>query len=421
MKILIIAMSESIHTARWIEQIADQGWDVHLFPSIDYGIVRPELRDITIHQSVYGLDKNKKVKIKGLSLYYEPAAFIVRAVLKKFIPDYRALQLKRLIKKLKPDIIHSMEFQHGAYLTYDALLRPVKTFPILKNIFQVFRKNDKQVICKSDYSNKRVVGELSKWIVTTWGSDIYLYGRLSAHNNKIKGVLAAADYFSCGCKREIPLVQKMGYKKEILPVFPNTGGFDLKKTGKLKQPGLVSERPYIMLKGYCGWVHRNLVGLRALERCSDLLQGYTVVIYASSDDMKLAAELFAQNTGVEVKILPYGSHDEIFSHFGKARLAIGLSISDGIPGAFLEAMVMGSFPIQSSTSCADEWVEDGKTALLVPPEDCDIVEKAIRRALTDEELVNNAAELNWKTVIDRLDASKLSKKAIDFYERVYQP
>lgn len=28
MKILLIAMSESIHTARWISQMTDQGWDI---------------------------------------------------------------------------------------------------------------------------------------------------------------------------------------------------------------------------------------------------------------------------------------------------------------------------------------------------------------------------------------------------------
>ena len=32
---------------------------------------------------------------------------------------------------------------------------------------------------------------------------------------------------------------------------------------------------------------------------------------------------------------------------------------------------MGSFPIQSDTACADEWIEDGVSGLIVPPEDPD--------------------------------------------------
>ena len=37
MRILFVAMADSVHTARWISQIDDQGWDIHLYPSIDCG------------------------------------------------------------------------------------------------------------------------------------------------------------------------------------------------------------------------------------------------------------------------------------------------------------------------------------------------------------------------------------------------
>jgi hypothetical protein len=60
MKLLIVAMSESIHTARWLSQLSDQGWDIHLFPSIDCGIVHPEILNITVHHSVYIKQKNTK-------------------------------------------------------------------------------------------------------------------------------------------------------------------------------------------------------------------------------------------------------------------------------------------------------------------------------------------------------------------------
>jgi len=32
MRILFVGLSQSIHTARWIDQITDQGWDLHLYP-----------------------------------------------------------------------------------------------------------------------------------------------------------------------------------------------------------------------------------------------------------------------------------------------------------------------------------------------------------------------------------------------------
>ncbi len=79
---------------------------------------------------------------------------------------------------------------------------------------------------------------------------------------------------------------------------------------------------------------------------------------------------------------------------------------------------MGTFPIQSCTACADEWIEDGKTGFIVPPEDTDIIEKFIRRALLDDELVDQAAEINAQTARERLDQTLISQKVTAFYEQV---
>ena len=49
MKILFIAMSESIHTSRWISQIKDnKNFEIYLFPSYPHRIIRDELHDIKI-------------------------------------------------------------------------------------------------------------------------------------------------------------------------------------------------------------------------------------------------------------------------------------------------------------------------------------------------------------------------------------
>jgi glycosyltransferase involved in cell wall biosynthesis len=389
MRVLIVAMSESTHTARWLSQIADQGWDVHLFPSIDYGIVHPEMKNITVYHSFYGKQGTnyQNVKFRGLPLFYNPAAILGRMIIKKIIPSYRAIQLKRLIDKIKPDIIHSLEIQNAGYLTLEAKKLAKNKFP--------------------------------PWIVTNWGSDIYLYGRLSEHKPRIREVLAACNYYSCECERDVRLAKAYGFQGKVLPVFPNTGGFDLEFISRLRKPGLVSERRLVMLKGYQHWAGRALVGLRALERCADLLKGYIVVIYSPSDEVLIAAELFTNSTGIPTRIVPLKTpHEEILSLHGQARISIGLSISDAISTSLLEAMVMGSFPLQSWTACADGWIEDGKTGILVPPEDPEVVEQAVRRALTDDELVNQAAERNYHLAAERLDQSILKPKAIDIYNVV---
>jgi glycosyltransferase involved in cell wall biosynthesis len=392
MRILFIAMSNSVHTARWISQIADQGWDIHLFPSEDHGVIHPDLRDITVHQFIYSYflgRRNPKLKYKGIPLVTSPMVYIGRYLLKKFLPDYQKIHLRHTIQKLRPDIIHSLEFQSAGYLTSEVRNRMNRHF--------------------------------TPWIATNWGSDIYLFGRLLDHQGRIKEVLSSCDYYSCECQRDVDLALSMGLKGKVLPVLPNAGGYDLKRISGLFLPTPPSSRKIILLKGYQGWFGRALVGLRAIGMSSDCLKGYRVVIYSAWKDtsVKIAAELLQRDTGLPVEVLSQCTHDEMLRLFGQARIYLGLSISDAISTSLLEAMVMGAFPIQSNTSSADEWITDGKTGFIVPPEDPESVAQAIRRAIMEDDLVDNAAQINAQTARERLDVSIVKPQVIAMYSRIY--
>lgn len=388
MRILFVAMANSIHTARWIAQIADQGWDLHLFSSIDSGIVHPLLRNITVHHSFFGRqsDRDPTVRSRGIPFPTERASNIVRRGILRISPEYRLHQLVRLLKRLEPDIVHSLEIQAGGYLALRAKQEMERSFP--------------------------------RWIATNWGSDIYLFGRLAAHADRVRAVLEACDYYSCECRRDVDLAREMGLRGIALPVLPNTGGFDLERAAHLRQPGPTSDRRTIMVKGYQHFAGRALVGLRAIRKCAEELKGYRIAIFRATDDVKIAAELLAQDTDLEVEIIPQCSHEEMLRLFGKARIYLGLGISDAISTSLLEAIVMGAFPIQSCTSCADEWIVDGESGLIVPAEDPDPVAEALRRALGDDELVDKAAEKNKLTADERLPFSLIQSKVIQNYNAV---
>jgi glycosyltransferase involved in cell wall biosynthesis len=387
MRILFVAMQESIHTARWINQIADQGWDIHLFPVSAYP-VSPELHNATI----YGLpllpprNISRSTRYVGLLPIGRSGNNLEKLIFRAY-PELWFDFLAKLIQLIRPDIVHSLEFQHAGYMTFAARKKVEKNFPI--------------------------------WVTTNWGSDIYLYGRLAEHREKIQRILAACDYYSCECQRDVRLAKELGLTGKTLPVFPNSSGFDLSRVASLRQTGKVSSRRLILLKGYQHWAGRALTGLRALSLCKDLLPGYEVAIYSTNSDVEIAAELFEQETGIPVRIIPPILHDDMLRLFGQARIYLGLSISDAISTSLLEAMVMGSFPIQSCTSCADEWISDGQSGLIVPPEDPQIIAEAIRKALTDDDLVNQAAEINSRVAAERLDQEKIKPQVVKMYQEIY--
>ena len=177
-----------------------------------------------------------------------------------------------------------------------------------------------------------------------------------------------------------------------------------------------------MLKGYQHWCGRALFGLKALSFVKEFLKGFEIVIYSvwPKDDIEIASELFEQETNIKVNILPNDTpHNVIMEYHAKARMSIGLSISDSISTSMLEAMVMGSFPVQSNTAVCEEWFTHGETGFSVPPEEPCNIAKIIKQVLTDDVLVDSAAEKNWITAKKRLEFKELKQKAIDFYNTVY--
>ena len=79
---------------------------------------------------------------------------------------------------------------------------------------------------------------------------------------------------------------------------------------------------------------------------------------------------------------------------------------------------MGAFPIQTNTSCCEEWIENGKTGFSIPPDDVDYIADRIRQAVTNDDLVDRASDLNWDIITNRLDGAVLQRAVIDDYQRL---
>ena len=405
MKILFITMSDSIHSARWINNITDQGWKIHVFPTEDFVGLHPLLQDKNIFfyrsRFVQYLIKKYKSKKTVSGKFSQnspitkdvPSPVLLRAIFKKFFPNYKIKKLCSVIKKIKPDIIQSMHIQEAGYLTLEA----------------------KKILNRDPKFNFPV------WIVTNYGSEIDLFGKTIYHKEKIKEVLKNCDYYSAECQRDLEYAKNFGFKGKYLSVIPNSGGIDFENVNKLASKLKPSLRKNIMIKGYQGWAGRALVALRAIERCTDILDGYEILIYSiDTNEVLIKAELLENDLKIPVKIIgSEANHDDILKYHGQSRMSIGLSISDAISTSFLEAMAMGSFPIQSDTSCAKEWAKDGRNFILVSPEDPEIVEKAIRKALADDKMVDQAAKENYGLLFNSLEKSKIKEKIILQYKKVF--
>lgn len=421
-KILFVAMQMSTHTVRWVNQISDQGWDIHLFP-VNYLPVHPELRNVTIHQPWFVFRPRlllKSIVLNPRILFgrlgepeasFHPNKLPVKAiyplpVLVRMLPYLNGIRrvplgesdqtapaaygpkvLARLIRKLKPDLIHSLEFQHCGY--------------------NVLRAKE---LSGSDFP---------KWLATNWGSDIYYYRQFEKHRSQISRLLRNADYYSCECARDIGLAKELGFAGKVMPVMPNTGGLDMSLVAGLRNTHQVSKRKIVMVKGYQHFAGRALTALEAVERCAADLKDYQIVVFSPSPEVHGRVEELRDFVGLNIRLLPHSSHDCMLRMFSRARIYLGVNISDAISTSLLEAMAMGAFPIQTNTSCCNEWIEDGISGFEIPADDVTIIADRLRKAIADDELVDRAFEINWQTVQARLDQSLLKQKAISFYNEIF--
>jgi glycosyltransferase involved in cell wall biosynthesis len=103
----------------------------------------------------------------------------------------------------------------------------------------------------------------------------------------------------------------------------------------------------------------------------------------------------------------------MYEKFANSRIYVGASRSDGISTSFLEALVLGAYPIQTNTSCANEWVDKGFHAHLIEPN-----RDAIFQALISTDNLSNLEEIR---LINKALASKILKfetiklESIKFY------
>jgi glycosyltransferase involved in cell wall biosynthesis len=203
-------------------------------------------------------------------------------------------------------------------------------------------------------------------------------------------------------------------------VFPGPGGFAVDAMRHHAAVGAVHERRALAIKGNNNevWGGRALFALAAVHRCADLLRDYEIVVYSATPVVEAVVDHMVRTSGLRIACLPPSSYDEIVRLLGRSRVALAISKSDGTPNAMLEAMIMGAFPVQSDTVSTGEWIRDGENGLLVPPEDVDAIERALRRAMQDDALVDSAAPINLEMARERLDASVVRPAVLAMYERV---
>ena len=386
MKILFLAMQNSIHTERWIRQLSKSSYCIGIYPSVS-------------GQPTSYINKFEKINLLSNHKTFKNFFFnyfkynLINKLAIFFLKRFKILFLDKFflyfcIIRFKPDIIHTLEIQHAGYL-----------YLSLKNSF-LFKNKLKKI----------------KWIITNWGSDIFFFQKYLGHKKKINLCLNLADYYSAECKRDYILAQTYNKNLSFLPLMPNAGGFNLEKVKKLRNRYKVNDRNIIIIKGYVSKFGQADIVLEAIIKMEDILKDYKIIFYSASNFIKRKITSLNNYSKLNISFTKKISHNEMLNLFSKSKIYIGISRSDGLSTSFLEAITLGVFPIQSSTSCCNEIIRHKDTGFIVKSNTVQNIQEAINFSLSNPKILDSSSKKNWISAKNFLDSEANKKIANSFYK-----
>ena len=373
-RILLIGMVDSIHTARWIERIVDMNCEIHIFPSRTHRRIHPLLQKL--------IKENQNLRLmyslpsQRLSPYLN---YLTRRVNFATFSLSRWL-LKKAIETKSYSHIHCLEIQHAGYL-----LLEIKSDSL----------SNTQIIC------------------TNWGSDIYYFSQFDSHIKKIKELLNLIDSYAAECERDYKLAREMGFRGKELPLIPNSFKFNINVNNQKD----VIAKSQIIVKCYGETFGLGGILISVMDQFLDTQQDSSVLLFSVTDDLLSDAKSLEKKFPNRVRISRIRnsmSSSQIAAEYQKSRVYIGASRSDGISTSFLEAMNYGAFPIQTNTSCAQDWIGKGCVGRVVEP-NREVIFNALKDVYNDVDVITTAAETNLNVLKKYTDTSLLKEVSKSFY------
>ena len=370
MRICYVADGASIHTQRWLNYFAQKGHEVHL---ICWKAMSGYDNSIRIH-----LLTRLAPKIWAASQYLSFLFWII--------------QVRRLIRRIKPDIVD------GHFITVYGFLAACSGFHPL--------------------------------VLTAWGSDVLvapknsIIGRFTVRFalRKANLTLTTSQYLRGYLHREFGLPQDriraipwgvnlkifhQGYETEVNELRAELGTGDsnfvilsprhMRDNYRIEY--IVQAVPYIVAK------YPNVIVI--------LLKGAAQDSEYESKIDNLSMELgMAQNIRVIRREL---RPQEMAVLYNASNALISIPKADQFAACIQEGMACGVIPIVADLEVSHQYLTDGENALFVNPEDPEQIAQKIIYCVEHPELKERFYEINRKIIEEKEDWDKNARKMEELY------
>lgn len=359
MRLCYIGSANSIHTQRWVKYFVEKGHETHLI-SYEPGNID--------NVNVYVLPERKNRYLSFFSRY---------------------LEVKKLIKKIKPDLVHAHYVGGYGWLGALAGFHP--------------------------------------FVVSAWGSDIFVEPKVSRISSLLtKFTLGRADILLCdGNNLKDGMIQLGADAEKIRVIFYGT---DTKKF----RP---DQRDENIRKNLFNSDSQIVISTRNLEPIYDVetlvkavplilikLPETKFIIVGSGSEKERLIEL-AKSSGVldSIRFVGRIPNEELPKYIASSDVYVSTSLSDGgLAASTSEAMACELPVVITDFGVNRMWVEDGVNGFIVPTKYPESLAEKIIYLLENKDIMMKFGKINRKLIQNRNDYYKEMNKVEKIYKELVE-
>ncbi|MCH8741625.1 glycosyltransferase family 4 protein [Patescibacteria group bacterium] len=353
--ICFLGNASTVHMIKWAGFLSGNGHDVHLF-----SFENPETQDLK-GINMHIIDRKKYLGLK-------PINFLMN------LPSNLS-QLKKLIKEIKPGIIHAhyvssygiiaslLKFRPFVVTVWgsDVLVAPKNFFPLKLAIKYAFSKAD-LITCDAEHMKEAMI-------------------KLGVNESKIKIINFGVDTkrFMPGPKSE-EIKERLGFSNNKLII-------------SLKWPDPISD--------YETLIKAAILVLKKNPESRFIILGPTSFPSYLKELKNIVNKLGINN---EFKFLGNVSYDKVPEYLKTSDIYVSTSLSDaGLSSATAEAMSCGLPVIITDFGDNKKWVENNKNGFLFETKDYKRLAEKITYLLNNENIGKEFGEISRRIIREKND------------------
>lgn len=363
--ICFLADASSIHTQRWVNYFAENGWKVNL---------------ITWRSA----DKSKIHSRVTLHRLISPPHYLTR---------YTALiEIMIMIKRIKPDIIHA---------------HYVNVFGVLAGLYA------------------RVTG-FKPIVLTAWGYNSFKNLK-GLQKVLVKYSLNKSDFITCdGVNTKKILMKELGISsKKIVLIYHgvDTKIFTLEQKNKelrkelelLDSPTIISIRQLEPIYDVESLIKSIPLVLNKLPKSKFVIAG------KGSQEAYLRRLTKSLEVDGNVNFVGQILHDELPKYLASSDVYVSTSLSDGgIAVSTLEAMACELAPVVTAVGDNRKWIKDGENGFVVPIKNPEALAEKIIYLLENEDIRKKFGKINRKIIEEKQNYYEEMEKMENIYKELIE-